>query len=115
MYVRIAKRGITMGKLNNKLRSDFQKMFGSRVSFHRLERKLYGHDIAAIPSLVKLIIRKAIPDAVVQPQIEKELVKLVRWATRHGILITPRGKASSAVVIKSAGSSKLVDALQIMP
>jgi FAD/FMN-containing dehydrogenase len=84
-----------MSKINNKLRKDLEKKFGNRVSFHKLERKLYGHDIAVVPGLIKPVIGKTIPDAVVQPQTEDELVEFIRWAAQHGIPITPRGKASS--------------------
>ncbi|MGD0659349.1 MAG: FAD-binding and (Fe-S)-binding domain-containing protein [Syntrophorhabdales bacterium] len=69
--------------------------FGSRVSFDRVERKLYGHDIAVFPSLFKPLIGKTIPDAIVQPENEQELVELVKWARDHGIPLMPRGKASS--------------------
>jgi Fe-S oxidoreductase/FAD/FMN-containing dehydrogenase len=84
-----------MGKINNKQRADLQRIFGDRASFYRLERKLYGHDIAAIPSLIKPFIGKNIPDAVVQPQTEAELAELVSWASKHKVALTPRGKASS--------------------
>jgi FAD/FMN-containing dehydrogenase len=69
--------------------------FGSRVTFDETERKLYGHDIAAIPSLLKPLIGGTIPDAVVQPDSEEELIGLIRWAAENGIPLTPRGKASS--------------------
>ncbi|MFC1974556.1 FAD-binding protein, partial [Chloroflexota bacterium] len=84
-----------MGKINNELRADLLKRFGNHVSFRKLERKLYGHDIAAVPGLIKPLIGKTTPDAVVQPQTEAELAELVRLASQHGISITPRGKASS--------------------
>lgn len=69
--------------------------FGSRVSFDRVERKLYGHDIAVFPSLFKPLIGKTIPDAIVQPESQQELVELVKWARDRGVPLTPRGKASS--------------------
>jgi len=69
--------------------------FESRANFHPTERKLYSHDIAAIPSLVKPLIGNTTPDAVVQPETEEELVELVRWATENRVPLTPRGKASS--------------------
>lgn len=69
--------------------------FGSRVSFSPTERKLYNHDIAAIPSLVKPLVGGTTPFAVVQPETEEELILLARWATSHRIPMTPRGKASS--------------------
>jgi FAD/FMN-containing dehydrogenase len=70
-------------------------MFGDRVSFDKTERKLYGHDIAALPGLVKPLLGNTVPDAVVQPEDEKELISLVRWAQGSHIPLTPRGKATS--------------------
>jgi len=72
-----------------------EEKFQDRVTFDRLERKLYGHDIAAIPKLVKPLIGSTVPDAVVQPQAESELVELARWARRQAIPLVPRAKASS--------------------
>ncbi|MFH1650656.1 MAG: FAD-binding and (Fe-S)-binding domain-containing protein [Chloroflexota bacterium] len=82
-------------KINAKLRAELQGMFDGRVSFRRVERKLYGHDIAAVPGMVKMLIGKTVPEAVVQPENEAELVKLARWAVAHRVPLTPRGKASS--------------------
>ena len=84
-----------MGKLNNELRAELQSMFGERVSFRRIERKLYGHDIAAMPALLKPLVGKTIPEAVAQPQTEAEVAELVRWSARNRVALTPRGKASS--------------------
>lgn len=69
--------------------------FGDRVSFRRTERRLYGHDIAEIPSLIKPLIGDTTPDAVVQPQSEADLMELVRWAGENRVPLTPRGKATS--------------------
>ena len=63
-----------MGISSKELHADLQKMFDNRVSFRKLERKLYGHDIAAMPSLIKPLIGDTTPSAVVQPQNEEELV-----------------------------------------
>jgi len=84
-----------MSELREALKTDLKEMFGPRVSFSRTERKLYGHDIAAIPSLIKPLLGRTTPEAVVQPASEAELVALVKWASRHRIPLTPRGKASS--------------------
>ena len=69
--------------------------FGKRVNFDEVERKLYSHDVGAIPSLIKSLIGDALPDAIVQPQDETELVELVVWANENNIALTPRAKASS--------------------
>ncbi len=84
-----------INKLNDVHRSFLQETFGSRVTFDKTERKLYGHDIAEIPGLFRPLIGKTIPGAVVQPDKEEELVKLIRWAADSRIPLTPRGKASS--------------------
>jgi Fe-S oxidoreductase/FAD/FMN-containing dehydrogenase len=69
--------------------------FGERANFRRTERVLYSHDIAAIPSLFKPLIRGALPDGIVQPQNEEELAELARWAAKKKISLVPRGKGSS--------------------
>jgi Fe-S oxidoreductase/FAD/FMN-containing dehydrogenase len=72
-----------------------ERLFRTRVSFDRMERTLYGHDIAEIPSLIKPLVGSTVPDAVIQPASEEELVALVRWAQENRIALTPRGRASS--------------------
>ena len=81
--------------MNAGQRSYLQHNFGNRVSFHKTERKLYGHDIAAMQSVIKPFVGKSIPDAVVQPEAEQELVELVCWARSQNVPLTPRGKAST--------------------
>jgi Fe-S oxidoreductase/FAD/FMN-containing dehydrogenase len=84
-----------MSSINIKQQSYLEKKFGNRVTFRRTERKLYGHDIAAIPGMVKPFLGNTLPDAVFQPQSEEELVELVRWAAANNVPLTPRGKATS--------------------
>ncbi|MDH4217573.1 MAG: FAD-binding oxidoreductase [Candidatus Aminicenantes bacterium] len=84
-----------MARLNNKDKKWLEEKFGKRANFNPTERLLYSHDIAAIPGLFKPLIGKTVPDAVVQPENEEELVELVRWAAQKRIPIVPRGKGSS--------------------
>ncbi|WP_218838007.1 FAD-binding and (Fe-S)-binding domain-containing protein [Candidatus Methanoperedens nitratireducens] len=81
--------------LNTSQQAYLEEKFKDRVTFDPVERKLYGHDIAAIPALIKPLIGDTTPDAVVQPRSEEELIELVRWAGEHKIPLTPRGKATS--------------------
>ncbi|MFC1921639.1 FAD-binding oxidoreductase, partial [Chloroflexota bacterium] len=60
-----------------------------------MERKLYGHDIGVIPAMIKMVIGNTIPDAVVQPESEQELIDLMQWAIKNKIPLTPRGKATT--------------------
>ncbi|MFC1967247.1 FAD-binding and (Fe-S)-binding domain-containing protein [Chloroflexota bacterium] len=81
--------------ISSKEQSYLQENFGSRVNFREVERKLYSHDIAAIPRLIKPLVGNTVPDAVVQPESEQELSELVSWANSRNIPLTPRGKATS--------------------
>lgn len=56
---------------------------------------MYEHDMAAMPTLVKPIVGNTMPYAVVQPENERELTEIVRWAYEEQIPMTPRAKASS--------------------
>ena len=78
-----------------KAKQELQGLFGNRISFDKMERKLYGHDIAAVPGLIMPFIGSSVPDVVVQPEKEEELVSLVKWATENQVPLTPRGKATS--------------------
>ncbi|MFB0516004.1 MAG: FAD-binding and (Fe-S)-binding domain-containing protein [Candidatus Neomarinimicrobiota bacterium] len=84
-----------MAGLSARERNFLQETFGDRLSARKVERKLYGHDIAAMPSLIKPLVGDTTPEAVVQPTTEEELASLVRWAAENKIPLTPRGKASS--------------------
>ena len=84
-----------MAKLGKKDQKWLEEKFGDRANVNPTERLLYSHDIAAIPGLFKPLIGKTIPDAIVQPQDEEELVELVRWAVEKKIPVVPRGKGSS--------------------
>ena len=84
-----------MAELNSNHRSYLQATFGSRVTFQETECKLYGHDIAALPRVARTLLGKTVPAGVVQPESERELVSLVRWAQENEIPLTPRGKATS--------------------
>jgi len=84
-----------MGGLRKQQRSELRELLGDRVSFSWSERRLYGHDVGALPSLLRPLIGRCVPDAVVQPVSEGELVELARWASAHGVPLTPRGKATS--------------------
>ena len=54
--------------LTGEQKSFLRGTFGERVTFDRTERRLYVHDIGALPHLVRPLIRNSTPDAVVQPE-----------------------------------------------
>jgi len=84
-----------MKKLSDSLCKELEIKFGDRVTFDDVERMLCGHDIAAMPGLIKPLIGNTLPEAVVQPVSEEELIDLMSWASQNRIPLTPRGKASS--------------------
>ena len=84
-----------MGRLSQDDNKWIEEKFGERANFNPTERLLYSHDIAAIPSLFRLFIGNTIPDVVIQPESEGELVELSRWAASRKIPLVPRGKGSS--------------------
>jgi Fe-S oxidoreductase/FAD/FMN-containing dehydrogenase len=108
-----------MATIGSARREYLETTFGDRVNFKRLERRLYGHDIAEIPSLIKPLIGDTTPDAVVQPVSEAEVKSLVDWARANNIALTPRGRATSGyggavpvkngVVVDSYRLRKIID------
>lgn len=84
-----------MTTLTTAQQAQLQEMFGHWVSFDHEERRIYSHDVGAIPKLIKPVIGKATAAAVVQPASEEELVQLVHWASRNKVHLVPRAKATS--------------------
>ena len=82
-------------KLSSAQRDQLSHLFGHWVSFDKEERRIYSHDVGAIPKLIKPIIGAATADAVVQPGTEEQVVELVRWANREKVHLIPRAKATS--------------------
>lgn len=66
-------------------------LFG--VNFEKRERKIYSHDVASLPKLVKPMLGNTIPAGIVKPENESEIVDLVKFAAN--IPLVPRGAATS--------------------
>ena len=84
-----------MKRLPAALQQELQTMFGPRVSFDKMERRIYSHDVGVLPPLIKPIVGDATAAAVVQPKSERELIELVRWANEHKVPLVPRATATS--------------------
>jgi len=67
-----------MARISAKSKDFRENLFGDRANFNPIERKLFGYDIAAIPSLVKPLVGNTTPDAVVQPDTEEELKEFLK-------------------------------------
>lgn len=73
---------------------ELKRIFGDRVSFDKIERVLYSHDVANLPGPVEKMVQKT-ADAVVQPQTSDEIIQLVHYAKHKRIPLTPRGAGTS--------------------
>ncbi len=76
-------------------RDRLETLFGEEVSFDRVERKLYSHDVGSIPKLVKPFMPAGVAGGVVRPGTEDELVELVRLANASGLTLVPRGAGTA--------------------
>ncbi|MEQ8201839.1 MAG: FAD-binding oxidoreductase, partial [Syntrophomonadaceae bacterium] len=84
-----------MPKIKDDIRKRLVESWGARVSFDELERKIYARDMGVMPSLVQPLVGNPVPDAIVQPESEQELINLVNLARQEKIKLTPRAKATS--------------------
>ncbi len=84
-----------MNRFSVAQRGRLRQMFGEWVSFDLEERRIYSHDVAPIPKLIKPILGDATAAAVVQPATEGQLVELVHWANDNKVHLVPRAKATS--------------------
>ena len=74
--------------------SDLIDLFGKRVAFHKIERRLYSCDINPLPGVIKTFIN-SYPDAVVQPESSTELTALFELCLKYDIPVVPRGSGTS--------------------
>ncbi len=77
------------------VKSALKEKFQNRVSFDELERRIYAHDMAAIPEMVKPLVGNPIPGGIVQPESEEELLAIIELAIGNSVSLIPRGKATS--------------------
>ncbi|MGE5454288.1 MAG: heterodisulfide reductase-related iron-sulfur binding cluster [Methylocystaceae bacterium] len=84
-----------MENLNHQQQEELIAIFGSRVNFDHLERKIYARDMGVMPSMVAPLVADPVPDGIVQPISEEEVVWLTKWALDNQVALTPRGKATS--------------------
>jgi Fe-S oxidoreductase/FAD/FMN-containing dehydrogenase len=84
-----------MKTLSIPLQQQLEGMFGPRVTFDRIERMLYSHDVGSLPGLIKPLVGNTLPAGVVQPLTEEQVIQLVALARTHDIALVPRGKSTS--------------------
>jgi Fe-S oxidoreductase/FAD/FMN-containing dehydrogenase len=80
--------------ISNEMKDELINIFHDRVNFKHYERQLYATDLGVMPSMIKGSI-KTVPFAVVLPKNEQELIKLVEFAKKHHMPLTPRGLGTS--------------------
>ncbi|ADI74686.1 FAD linked oxidase domain protein [Methanohalobium evestigatum Z-7303] len=84
-----------ISELSGEQKSELSNIFGPHVNFKKRERHYYGHDIGTLPTLVKPMLGKSEPSAVVKVENEDEAVKLIKFANKYNIPVVPRAGASS--------------------
>jgi len=84
-----------MKKLTKKDVEYLKGKFKERINFDKTERKLYSHDIAEIPSLIKFFFPNILCEIIIQPENEEEVSQILKFANKKGIPVVPRGKATS--------------------
>ena len=84
-----------MANITDKVKQTLTDKWENRVTFDELERKIYAHDMGVMPSLVQPLVGSVVPEGIVQPQSEQELVDLMNIAREAKIKLTPRAKATS--------------------
>lgn len=84
-----------METLTIKQTNELQEIFGQRVNVDLQERQLYAYDVGTMPKMMQRFAGSKLPDGIVQPIDEAELVKLAVWAQKNRVPLVPRGKATS--------------------
>ncbi len=84
-----------MAAVNGRIEARLGEAFGDRARTDRVQRKMYSFDIGAMPRLVKPFMPTGLAGAVVRPQNESEVVRLVQLAQGEGVPVVPRGWATS--------------------
>ena len=92
-------RGLIMVKdvseLTDQQKQELSGIFGQGVNFKDKERMFYTHDVGALPSLVKGLLGKTKPAAIVKVSSEKKAIELVNFARKNKIPVVPRAGATS--------------------
>lgn len=97
----LPKQITTIKKRDNDTVSEIYKKMAiivgeDRVSKSRLERLLYSHDLAPLPKEMSLAF-KTIPDVVVKPRNATDVSRIMKYAVKNNVPITPRGGATWAL------------------
>ena len=67
----------------------------NRISESNLDRLLYSHDLMPLPKEMALAF-KTLPDIIVKPRDAKDVARIMEYAAKENIPVTPRGGASWA-------------------
>ncbi len=82
--------------MNQQTKEYLERQFGNRVNFDEMERVLYSHDIAAIPSLIAAAHRQNHSRCrLFSPKTKKSWLLSLIGPGQNNIALTPRAKASS--------------------
>ena len=78
------------------IEEELQSLLGEAVSASPLERELYAHDLAAVPSFLSKALINATPDIVAKPRSTEDVSALLKYTSDHRVPVTPRAAGSTA-------------------
>lgn len=73
------------------------ELLGDRYTESAFERSFYTRDLAVVPQSLARLVGQTLPDAVARPCSTEEVAAILRYAAEHGIAVTPRGGATTAL------------------
>lgn len=73
-----------------------KSILGEAVTASPLERELYAHDLAAVPSILSRTLIRTTPDIVVKPRSTEEVSAVLKYASDQRLAVTPRAAGSTA-------------------
>ncbi len=72
------------------------------VKTSKTERLLYSHDLAPLPKEAENSAFKMVPDVVVRPRSTQDVSEILKFATKFGKPITPRGSSTWGLAGRSS-------------
>ena len=85
---------VQLQSMTHSIQKELIEIFGERVAFHEIERRVCSHDAGNLPMLFAMFLN-TMPTAVVQPANANELKLLLELATKCHIPLVPRGAGTA--------------------
>lgn len=77
--------------------NELKEAFGARYTDSPFERRFYARDVAYIPEFLVSLLSNPLPDMVYRPLNAQEVSRVMAFAVRENLAVTPRAGASTAL------------------